>query len=531
MMVTTTALALAIWAYLCIYDYIGPNFIMGFRPLISGFGAGILIGDVRMGMMIGGTLELMSLGLYTYGGATASVPDYTVGAILGAYFGNSLGFAGGFALAVGLALLLSRVDVLNRTLNRVFVHQADRYARAGNTRGFDLMMVFLSHVIWGLSRAIPVFLGVILGPAVVKPFAAFLEGNPWFGAGVAATAGMLPALGFAIVLKMLPVGRYPGFLLLGYVLSAYLRVPLVGVALVAVAVALVVHEVKYGATAEREKQAATGVKQTGSARAGHLRSFWRFIFFNQLGWNYERYMSLGYCFAMLPILKKTRPQPEAFKEAFAANLDLFVTSPIVGYPLIVGGHIRLEEDGMPLQTTQAFKSSLMGPMGGLGDILTYALYNTVVFGVGASMALEGRVLGPTLALLLVFFPYLAFRYWQFLWAYRQGVNLISQLAGGIIQRITELATLVTLIVVGGFVPAIAKLTVTLERAHLTAAEGTGILQAAMVQEAVESILPGMLAVLLTGLVYWLLKRKWSPVRVIGILTLIGMLGGGLGILG
>ena len=76
-----TAILLAIFAYLCVIDILGPTLFLGFRPLIAGFGAGLIVGDVQTGMLIGGTLELMALGVYTYGGAT--VPDYTVGAILG----------------------------------------------------------------------------------------------------------------------------------------------------------------------------------------------------------------------------------------------------------------------------------------------------------------------------------------------------------------------------------------------------------------------------------------------------------------
>jgi PTS system mannose-specific IIC component len=71
--------------------------------LLAGFLAGLIVGDVKTGMLIGGTLELMSLGVYTYGGAT--VPDYMLGAILGTYFGKGGNFDVGIALAIPAALL------------------------------------------------------------------------------------------------------------------------------------------------------------------------------------------------------------------------------------------------------------------------------------------------------------------------------------------------------------------------------------------------------------------------------------------
>lgn len=240
-----TALILALWAYLCWYDILGPTFFLGFRPLIAGFGAGILVGDVQTGMQIGATLELMALGVYTYGGAT--IPEYSVGAILGTYFAvtQGLGFEGGVALGIPAALLLTQVDILNRFLNFVFVHRADAYAEAGDAAGFERMMVFFSHMIWGFSRFIPVFVAIAFGEGLVNSISNFFEANPWFNRGITTVGGILPAVGFAMLLKIMPVEQYPAFLLLGFVMFAYLKMPLVGIALAGFAITLVYQQLKY----------------------------------------------------------------------------------------------------------------------------------------------------------------------------------------------------------------------------------------------------------------------------------------------
>jgi mannose PTS system EIIC component len=237
------ALLLAALAYYAWWDILGPTFTLAFRPLISGFFTGIIIGDVQMGLLIGGTLELMALGVYTYGGAT--IPEYSVGAILGTYFGKAQGFEVGIALAIPAALLLTQVDVLNRFLNFVFVHRADRYAEEGDSKGFDKMMVRYSHMIWGFSRAIPVFLAVAFGEPIVNAVNAFFTSLPWINKGIAAAGGILPALGFAMLLKIMPVQRYPAFLLIGFVMFAYLKMPLVGIAIAAIAITLVYQQIKY----------------------------------------------------------------------------------------------------------------------------------------------------------------------------------------------------------------------------------------------------------------------------------------------
>lgn len=266
-------------------------------------------------------------------------------------------------------------------------------------------------------------------------------------------------------------------------------------------------------------------------RSDLMKSFWRYLFLNQLGWNYERMQSVGYCAAILPILRKTRPDPEEFKEAFITNLNFFNTNPVVGYPLILGAHAALEEAGASLETTEGLKVGLMGPLAGVGDTLVWALYNSIIMSIGAVMALDGNVLGPILVILLVLIPYFAVRYWQFFWAYNQGTNLIAQLGGGMIARITELATLVGLIVIGGFAPSIVSLGVQYEWSREVEVRGEMTTQVVNIQQQLDAILPYMLPVLVTALAYWLLKRGWSPIAVIGLLTVIGFIGGATGIFG
>jgi PTS system mannose-specific IID component len=266
-------------------------------------------------------------------------------------------------------------------------------------------------------------------------------------------------------------------------------------------------------------------------RSDLTKAFWRYLFLNQLGWNYERMQSVGYCASILPILRKTRPDPEEFKEAFITNLNFFNTNPVVGFPLILGAHAALEESGASLETTEGLKVGLMGPLAGVGDTIVWALYNSIIMSIGSVMALQGNIMGPILVILLVLIPYFLVRYWQFFWAYNQGTSLIASLGGGMIERITELATLVGLIVIGGFAPSIVSLTTPLEWAREVEVRGEMTTQAVNIQAQLDAILPYMLPLLITWFAYWLLKRGWTPIRVILVLTAIGFIGGALGILG
>jgi mannose/fructose/N-acetylgalactosamine-specific phosphotransferase system component IIC len=184
-------------------------------------------------MAIGATLELIALGVYTYGGAT--IPDYQTGAIIGTALAatGSGGIAAQTAIgiAVGLpaALLLASLDPIGRFLPTFLIHRADQYAIEGNARGLARMH-WLGLIPWLLPRAIPTFLaGLALNSHTVTQLQHDIP--PGLVNGLTFTGGLLPAVGFAMLLTIMPLKRYWYMLLIGFVLFAYLNVPLVGIAL------------------------------------------------------------------------------------------------------------------------------------------------------------------------------------------------------------------------------------------------------------------------------------------------------------
>jgi mannose/fructose/N-acetylgalactosamine-specific phosphotransferase system component IIC len=234
-----TAILLTIWAIICIFDILGPTVIMGFRPLIAGTGAGIIVGDVNLGMAIGATLELTALGVYTYGGAT--IPDYQTGAIIG----TALAAAGSgdlvaktaIGLTIGLpaAVLLASLDPIGRFLPTFWIHRADGYAAEGNSSGLSWMH-WTAFIPWAAVRAVPTFLAALAGSTnTVKSLQDSIPQG--FVDGMTLVGAILPAVGFAMLLRIMPVGRYWYMLLIGFVLFAYLNVPLLGIALFGLAVA------------------------------------------------------------------------------------------------------------------------------------------------------------------------------------------------------------------------------------------------------------------------------------------------------
>jgi mannose/fructose/N-acetylgalactosamine-specific phosphotransferase system component IID len=252
------------------------------------------------------------------------------------------------------------------------------------------------------------------------------------------------------------------------------------------------------------------------------KAFWRMFFSFQISWNYERMQALGFAWAMQPVLRKIYPDKEEYAEGLQRHLSFFNTSPIIGAPLIVGSAIAMEE-AKAKTSAEGVKVGLMGPMAGVGDSLTFALYNSIIFTIAANWAIEGKLLGFWFACVMVLVPYFLVRRWQFFFAYQQGKNLASQMAGGALERLSEAATILGLVVLGGFIPSIVKIWTTLTYHQTVQVQGKSVEQKVPVQAQLDQVVPYLMPVVLTGLIYWLMKKfSLHPLSAIVIVFALGL---------
>jgi mannose/fructose/N-acetylgalactosamine-specific phosphotransferase system component IID len=259
-----------------------------------------------------------------------------------------------------------------------------------------------------------------------------------------------------------------------------------------------------------------------------LASFWRYFWSFQISWNYERMQALGFAYAMEPVLRKLFPNDADYEAALERHLVFFKTQTVVGAPRLIRSPNAKEEAGAPA-SAEGVKIALMGPLAGVGDTIIWALYNSIIFTIGASLALQQNILGPIFVIVMVAIPYTVARYWQFMWAYGQGRSLATSLASGALERVTEGATVLGLIVIGGFIPSIVKIVTTWDYSQTLTVAGKQVTQKVPVQTQLDAILPFMLPVLLTGFVYWLLKRyNLNPLWAIAVVFIFGIVVGWLG---
>lgn len=224
------ALLLGLWAGVSMVLNLSG---LGVRTaLISGVIAGALVGDINMGFQIGATCLLMSIGFYTYGGAT--VPDYVTGAMFGTVVAKNTGsYDIGLTVAVTLSLLMTQMDILGRASTTVFQHLADKALANNSIKKFE-MWTLAGTLPWILSRFVPVFVGVLLIDNVTG-IAEFANSIKWISDGLSVVGKALPAVGFALLLSYMDIKKYWPFMVVGYVLFAYMGVATIGLALVGAA--------------------------------------------------------------------------------------------------------------------------------------------------------------------------------------------------------------------------------------------------------------------------------------------------------
>lgn len=234
-------LLLTVWSGVAMLD--GLSFGLGMNGIIqTGIFTGIVVGNPTLGLYVGGMLQSYALGIGTYGGA--SIPNWTTAAML------VTALAGGFEnadtyitmIGVPIAALTIQFDILARFTNTFFQHKADGYVEKGDMKKIELMNV-LGTLPWALSRALPVFFALLFGAEAVAALADFLNVNaPWVINGFTIAGKMLPAVGFTILLKYLPTTRNIQYLIVGFVLAAYLGMNILGVSLIGLAVGIVVYK-------------------------------------------------------------------------------------------------------------------------------------------------------------------------------------------------------------------------------------------------------------------------------------------------
>lgn len=275
--------------------------------------------------------------------------------------------------------------------------------------------------------------------------------------------------------------------------------------------------------------------------------------FLQGSWNYERMQNGGWCFAMIPAIKRLYKTEEDRVAALKRHLEFFNTHPYVASP-ILGVTLALEEEkanGANVEDSaiNGVKVGMMGPIAGVGDPVFWFTVRPILGALGASLAMTGNILGPILFFVLWNIIRFGFMWYTQEFGYKVGTEITKDLSGGLLGKITKGASILGMFVLGAlvdrwvsvsFTPVVSKVTLA-EGAYIDWASITGDaagIQTAITQYAsglaltpekvttlqdnLNTLIPGFAGLILTLICCKLLKKNVSPIVIIVALFIIGI---------
>lgn len=206
-----------------------------FRPIVMCPLVGIALGDLQTGLAVGASLELLFMGSISIGAYVP--PNETIGGVLACAFAISLGEGteAAIALAMPIAVLSLAIGNLLQPIWPFFVDKADSFAKKGNLRG-----IYAVHWGIGLWGCVEYFLlcggAFLLGVDAVQGILDWIPSFILDGFGVA--ANLLPAMGFAMLGRLVITKKLVPFYFLGFLLCSYMGVPVLGVAILAIIIGI-----------------------------------------------------------------------------------------------------------------------------------------------------------------------------------------------------------------------------------------------------------------------------------------------------
>lgn len=249
--------------------------------------------------------------------------------------------------------------------------------------------------------------------------------------------------------------------------------------------------------------------------------FWR-SFAIQSAFNYERMQNLGFAFTMLPLINKLYKKKEDRAAAYKRHLSFFNTHPWTVTPILgmvasmeermAAGETAVDEEGI-----QAVKGGLMGPLAGIGDSLFFSTLRPIIAGVAVTLALTGNFFAPILFIVGVNVIHFWVRWAGVQYGYSLGDRFLEEMENIQIRRWMEGAAIVGLMVVGALVATWLNVSTPMVYTMQKAA--------VPVQKMLDGIMPKLLPLIATLLVFRFLRKRKSPTIILVALVVVGLVGG------
>lgn len=185
-------------------------------PIVVGVVAGLIYGDLRRGLILGGGIAAAFAGIIAPGGNLPTDSALAATTVIPIALATNLSAAQAIAFAVPMGLLGSFVTNLRKMINVIFVHRADECAARGDLGGIRRCAILYPPLIELPLLFLPVFLVVLFGQDAML---AFMDTVPsWVMHGLEVAGGVMPAIGFALIMNMIGKPYMIPYTVIGFIL-------------------------------------------------------------------------------------------------------------------------------------------------------------------------------------------------------------------------------------------------------------------------------------------------------------------------
>ena len=248
-------IGLAIMAIIVGVDFWLEGFFI-FRPIIVSTLPGLILGDLHLGLLTGGITELAFAGLTPAGGTQP--PNPVLAGVMTTVIAYTTGTEAGGAMALALpfSFLMQYVILFCYSTFSFFMKGADQAAAEADTARIVKINMICTSII-ALLYGLIVFLCAFVAQDAMKAFVEMLPA--WLTHGFEVAGGILPAVGFAMLLKVMLKAEFVPYLLIGFVIACFLSFSnLLPIAVVGVALALLIYNIEKSIKDHTPVQATAG---------------------------------------------------------------------------------------------------------------------------------------------------------------------------------------------------------------------------------------------------------------------------------
>ena len=492
------------------YSFVGFNSILGLSFLI-----GLCMGDIPQALIIGTAIQAVYLGFTQSGGVISSDAQIATAITVPIVLNTGLDQDAALALAEPVGALAASLTNVIYIINGSLYRDAIKKAEKGDALGVALDATLWPILIRGILYGAIVFVGIYFGSPVIQ---AVLDVIPqWVIDGFSVAGGILPILGFALVVNSMNRKDYIPYFIIGFFIMQYFEIKIMGVAIFTICLVIMKYFLNGNVDLSVLKAKPDPNKKHLLTKRDVFKLYWRWWWFVEVAHSFEGMQALARCNAFIPALKKLYPDnKEELAAGLQRHLGYFNTNGEYG-TAIFGVILAMEEENAITHkmsneeldmTINGLATGLMGPLAGIGDTLDWGTWNKILIGVAMSYTATGSWIGVALYL----GGFLLITTIEGLTAinvgYRLGSDAIAALFdGGLVKIVKDASGLIGMVMMGALASQYASFSFANET----------------LQKISNAVAPNAIVLALIFFVYWLISKK---TKKFGLIT-FGMIAAAL----